>query len=152
MNGWWTPVRRRRLQIALIVLAVVAALGTWFGWYKFFRVVPQAPFDSGDERFKYGSIGAEDGSGVPYWIMYVLPRVFPDKLPGPNGYASMGINWETGHELPIGFTKKTIGFDRVANNCAVCHTARYRLDPYEAHPHFVATRPTHTLHREAYFG
>ena len=27
-----------------------------------------------------------------------------------------------GQELPVGFTKKTIGFPRVANNCAVCHT------------------------------
>ena len=149
--AYWTPNNKRRWQTAGIVAAVVLAFLGFFAWYKFFRVVPQAPFDSGDERFKYGSIGAEDGAGIPYWIMYVLPRVFPDKLPGPNGYASMGINWETGHELPIGFTKKTIGFDRVANNCAVCHTARYRLDPNEANPHFVATGPNHTFNLEAFF-
>src|SRR5262249_49339030 len=78
------------------------------------------------------------------------PRVFPDKLPGPNGYASMGINWETGHELPIGFTKKTIGFERVANNCAACHTARYRLTLSD-NPRFVATGPNHTFNLEAFF-
>ena len=38
-----------------------------------------------DMRFKYGSIGAERDAGIPYWIFYVLPRIFPDKLPGPGG-------------------------------------------------------------------
>ena len=28
-------------------------------------------------RFKYGSIGAEHDAGIPYWIFYVLPRMFP---------------------------------------------------------------------------
>ena len=82
-------------------------------------------------RFKYGSIGAERDAGIPYWIFYVLPRVFPDKLPGPGGYASLGVSWEQGQELPIGFTKKVIGFPRVANNCAACHTANYRLSANE---------------------
>jgi hypothetical protein len=31
-------------------------------------------------RFKYGSIGAEHDAGIPYWIFYVLPRVFPEKF------------------------------------------------------------------------
>ncbi len=79
-----------------------------------------------DMRFKYGSIGAEHDAGIPYWIFFVLPRMFPEKLPGPGGYASLGVAWEQGQELPIGFTKKAIGFPRVANNCASCHTASYR--------------------------
>ena len=29
--------------------------------------------------------------GVPYWIWLVLPRVFPDLLPAPGGYASLGF-------------------------------------------------------------
>ena len=70
-------------------------------------------------RFKYGSIGAERDAGIPYWIFYVLPRMFPEKLPGPGGYAALGVSWEQGQELPIGFTKKVVGFPRVANNCAV---------------------------------
>ena len=79
-----------------------------------------------DMRFKYGSIGAEYDAGIPYWIFYVLPRMFPEKLPGPGGYAAFGVAWEQGQELPIGFTKKVVGFPRVANNCASCHTASYR--------------------------
>src|SRR3990172_3561104 len=98
----WTPERTRTLRITLVVLLVVVAFGAWFGWYKFFRVVPQPPLNTADERFMYGSIGGEVNAGIPYWILYVLPRVFPDKLPGPNGYASFGVAWEEGKELPIG--------------------------------------------------
>src|SRR5436853_7469491 len=132
----WTAGRKRRWQTAGVVVLVLLALAAWFVWTNFFRVVPQ-PSMTADERFMYGSVGAEDSAGIPYWIMYVLPRVFADKLPGPNGYASFGLNWETGRELPIGFSKMTIGFDRVANNCAVCHVARYRaaVGESEVRPH-----------------
>ena len=146
----WTPERKRRLRITLVTLLVVLAFAVWFGWYKFFRVVPQPAFATDDERFMYGSIGAEDTAGIPYWILYVLPRVFPDKLPGPTGYASFGVSWEEGKELPIGFTKKIIGFPRVGNNCAGCHVARYRLSPDDK-PKFVPTGPNHTFNLEAFF-
>src|SRR6266478_3333976 len=146
----WSPERKRTLQITLVALVVVLAFGAWFGWYKFFRVVPQPPFNTADERFMYGSIGAEATAGIPYWIMYVLPRVFPDKLPGPNGYASFGLAWEMGKELPVGFSKKTIGFERVANTCASCHVATYRKTPND-NPVFVPTGPNHTFDLEAFF-
>ena len=146
----WTPDRKRRLRSALVALFVVLAFVGWFGWYKLLREVPQPPFATGDERFMYGSIGAENSAGFPYWILYVLPRVFPDKLPGPTGYASFGVAWEEGKEWPIGFTKKTIGFERVANNCAGCHVASYRLSPDDK-PKFVPTGPNHTFNLEAFF-
>jgi mono/diheme cytochrome c family protein len=146
----WTAERKRRLRITLVALFVVLAFIGWFGWYKFFRVVPQPAFATADERFMYGSIGGEDNAGFPYWILYVLPRVFPDKLPGPTGYASFGVSWEEGKEWPIGFTKKTIGFERVANNCAGCHVASYRLSPDDK-PKFVPTGPNHTFNLEAFF-
>src|SRR5207247_11036426 len=101
-------------------------------------------------RFKYGSLGAETDAGIPYWIFYVLPRVFPEKLPGPGGYAALGVPWEQGQELPVGFTQKTIGFPRVANNCAVCHTATYRTTPAET-PVFVVASPGHTTNVEGFF-
>ena len=48
----------------------------------------------------------------------------------PAGYASLGFIWEPGRELPIGFSKKDVlGSDRVAVNCAFCHTATYRTSP-----------------------
>jgi hypothetical protein len=82
----------------------------------------------GVEHFKYGSVGVESEEGIPYWIWQVLPRMFPDKLPG--GYASLGFIWEPGRELPIGFSKKDVlGSARVGVNCAFCHTATYRTAP-----------------------
>ena len=91
-------------------------------------------------RFMYGFIGAEWDAGIPYWIFYVLPRIFPEKFPGPGGYASLGVPWEMGQELPIGFSKKTIGFPRVANNCAACHVTQYRISA-DAEPVVVPLGP-----------
>jgi len=135
----------------LVVILVLAALGAYFGWYKFFREEPQPDWvtASAEMRFKYGSIGAEYDAGVPYWIFYVMPRVFADKLPGPGGLASLGVAWEQGQELPVGFTKKVIGFPRVANNCAVCHTVSYRASENE-NPIFETAGPAHT-NVEGYF-
>src|SRR5262245_20147561 len=139
----------RLLWIVLSILVVLVAVGAFVGWYKFFREEPQPDWIRNDPemRFKYGSIGAERDAGIPYWIFYVLPRMFPDKLPGPGGLASLGVSWEQGQELPIGFTKKTIGFPRVANNCAACHTANYRKSEDEV-PTFVTAGPDHTLNLE----
>src|ERR1043165_8005457 len=140
------------LKILLVGIVVLVAAGGIFAWYKFFREEPQPSWVTGtpDMRFKYGSIGAEYDAGIPYWIFFVLPRMFPEKLPGPGGYAALGVAWEQGQELPIGFTKKTIGFPRVANNCASCHTASYRKSPND-NPVFVPTGPNHTLNLEAFF-
>ena len=139
-------------KIALLLVAVVAGVGAAIGWYKFLREEPQPDWVTAtpDMRFKYGSIGAEHDAGIPYWIFFVLPRMFPEKLPGPGGYASLGVAWEQGQELPIGFTKKTIGFPRVANNCASCHTASYRRSAND-NPVFVPTGPNHTLDLQAFF-
>jgi len=135
----------------LIVILVLSALAGYFGWIKFFREEPQPDWVTAtpEMRFKYGSIGAEYNSGIPYWIYYVMPRVFADKLPGPGGLASLGIAWEQTQELPVGFTKKVIGFERVANNCAVCHTTSYRASENEI-PTFVVAGPAHT-NVEGYF-
>ena len=116
-----------------LILLVVGIIGAMIGYDRGFREHPQPDWVTAtpEMRFKYGSIGAENDAGVPYWIFYVLPRIFPEKLTQdglviPGGYASLGVPWEQGQELPVGFTKKKIGFDRVANNCAVCHTTSYR--------------------------
>jgi hypothetical protein len=143
-KSWW--------KICLLLVIVVTVIGGAIGWYKFFREEPQPDWVNAtpDMRFKYGSIGAEYDAGIPYWIFFVLPRMFPEKLPGPGGYASLGVAWEQGQELPIGFTKKTIGFPRVANNCASCHAASYRKSPKD-NPVFVPTGPNHTLNLQAFF-
>ena len=141
---------KQRLLLWLAILVVVVALGGGFTWYKFFYEPPEPQEKDPDTRFKYGSIGAERDAGMPYWIFYVLPRMFPEKLPRPGGYAAFGLGWEQGAELPIGFTQKTVGFPRVANNCASCHIARYRKS-LDENPTFVAAGPGHTLHLAALF-
>jgi mono/diheme cytochrome c family protein len=143
-GSWW--------KICLLLVLVLVAAGGAFAWYKFFREEAQPAWvtSTPEMRFKYGSIGAEHDAGIPYWIWYALPRLFSDKLPGPGGYASLGVSWEPGQELPVGFTKKVIGFPRVANNCASCHTASYRKGPNDR-PVFVVAGPNHTLDLQAFF-
>ncbi len=140
------------LTTLILVVLVGGAVLAFVGWYKFFRAEPQPDWVTAtpEMRFKYGSIGAENDAGIPYWIFYVMPRMFPEKLPRPGGYAALGGPWELGQELPVGFTKKVIGFPRVANNCAVCHTASYRMHADE-NPTFVVAGPGHTTDVQAYF-
>ena len=83
---------------------------------------PAPAFASDEDHFLFGSIGAEERTGVPYWIWLVLPRIFPEHLPAPGGYAALGIPWKEGQEMPVGFSKVTDGDSRVGINCAMCHT------------------------------
>jgi hypothetical protein len=81
----------------------------------------------GDTQFKYLSVGTERDASLPYWVFYVLPSMFPEKLPPKkSGYGSFGLSWEETVELPVGF------------NCALCHTTR-RERPGDK-PIFVLTR------------
>src|SRR6266487_3929769 len=140
-----SPKTKRCLWISAIVLAVLIALGGWFTWKKFFREEKEV-FANEEEHFKYGSLGAEGDRGIPYYLWLVLPRVFPDLMPGPGGYKSFGVVWEEGHEIPVGFSKKVVGFARITNNCAVCHTATYRLSEHEVPPVVAGgPRPPNTL-------
>ena len=58
---------------------------------NFFREEPAPYFASDEEHFLFGSVGTEAQQGIPYWIWLVLPRVFPEYLPRPGGYASTRI-------------------------------------------------------------
>lgn len=113
--------------ITSIVLILVLVLGTvaYIGWYNLFREV-DVQIETPEEHFKYGSIGTENELGLPYWIWLVLPRLFPEYLPGTNGYTSLGFTWEEGKETPVGVSKKIIGFPRQGITCAVCHSTTYR--------------------------
>ena len=139
---------KRKIFKTLVVLVLLGIIGVWFGWYKFLREEPEPKWADESERFKYGSIGAEFSRGMPYWIWEVLPRVFPEYLPGPGGYKSFGFVWEEGHEMPVGFTKQVIGFPRVANNCAICHVGTWRSKDEEV-PHPVVASPANTVNVQA---
>ena len=123
---WFSTPRRRLFWLALGVLLVVGGV---FVYINFFRQEPAPYFASDEEHFLYGSVGTEPDQGVPYWIWLVLPRIFPEHLPAPGGYASIGVLGRDGHEMPIGLSKVTVGFPRVGINCAMCHTASFRARP-----------------------
>jgi hypothetical protein len=136
---------KRWIVRGLLILAVIAVPLGLLVWYQIFRQVAQPAWITEDPEanFLHGSIGAEGQAGMPYWIVVVLPRIFDDLLPGPGGYASLGLPWKEGSELPVGFSKKRVGFDRVAFNCALCHATQYRTQPDET-PTIVAAGGSHT--------
>jgi mono/diheme cytochrome c family protein len=138
-----------RFRVIAALLLVIAALGAWWTYNRVFRAQPAPYFASDEEHFLFGSIGTEETDGVPYWIWLVLPRIFPEYLAAPGGYASIGLLGKDGHEMPVGLSKVTIGFDRVGINCAVCHAASYRAragDP----PTIVAAGPSHQMAPQLY--
>ncbi|HBE17890.1 MAG TPA: hypothetical protein DEG17_12200 [Cyanobacteria bacterium UBA11149] len=122
-------IRKTITIILLIITLLIGGIG-YIAWYNLFREVP-IYYESPEEHFKYGSIGTEQNEGLPYWIWLVLPRLFPEKLPAPGGYTSLGFTWEEGKETPIGISKKTIGFPRQGITCAVCHSVTIREKPQD---------------------
>lgn len=136
-----------------LLVGGIVILGLLYGSYKFFFATDQdlcADFasdlicDVEAENFKYGTFGGEATTGIPYPLFAVMPEVFSDYTPGPGGWGAFGLAWEQGKELPVGFSKKRLGFDRITQNCALCHTATYRLDPSD-NPTIVPGGPNHTL-------
>nr|WP_249115954.1 cytochrome c [Azoarcus sp. L1K30] len=131
----------------------------WLPWllimigaiYAAARFLPDEPVTYADpvEHFKYGSTGGERESGFPYWIWQALPQVCPEHLPG-KGYASLGMSFEPGHDLPIGVSKRRhLGIDRVFLNCAVCHTSTVRESP-DAPPRVIVGMPAHRFDIRAF--
>jgi mono/diheme cytochrome c family protein len=121
LQGLWTVV-------AIVAIAVVAIAGV-VAYVKLYRSQPARVFASDEDHFLFASTGTEREHGIPYWIWLVLPRIFPEHLPRPGGYAALGVASRQGEEMPVGFSKLTIGYPRVGTNCALCHTARWRVRP-----------------------
>ena len=138
-----------RLGWILIVLVLAAGAVGEYLYFRLDRVAPVPQFTSAEDHFLYGSIGNEQEHGIPYLIWLVLPRIFPDYLPAPGGYASIGIMAHDGHELPIGFSKVEIGVPRVGVNCALCHTATVRATPTDV-PMVFPGAPAHQTGAQEY--
>ncbi|MBL8699111.1 MAG: hypothetical protein JNK67_12100 [Alphaproteobacteria bacterium] len=154
----WT----RRALIALLLTLVAIFGGAALAWWKLLLPGEQA-FANDDARFKYGSLNGELLAGIPYPIFMILPRVFPDLVekhatagwgpdkPRHGGYGAFGFAWEPGERLPIGFSIRQLGFERVTVNCALCHTTRYRLTP-DDQPRFALGGPAHTADMQGFLG
>ncbi len=132
-------IRWPKVLLWALVLLVLLAL---FAYLALLRPVAQPPSNDPLAIFNHGSIGNEEAQGLPYWIWRVLPQIFPDKMPGKefggnqDGYGAFGLYWKAGAELPVGFSKKTLGvIPRVSINCAFCHQGSYRLHPDDVGKH-----------------
>ncbi len=120
-------------------------------WWKFFKSAdqtfaadPETGASAELQRFKYGTLGGDLIAGIPYPILFILPRVFPDKIGAAGGYGAFGLPWEPGQRLPVGFSIRRKGYERVTVNCALCHTTQYRLTEDE-NPRFALGGPGHTV-------
>lgn len=117
----------QRLLVGVLAIIVVVIV---FAWFVLLRPVAQPATNDPLQVFNHGSIGNETQQGLPYWIWRVMPTLFAEHLPGnQDGYGSIGVFWVAGEELPVGFSKKTLGvIPRVSPNCAFCHQGSYRLN------------------------
>jgi mono/diheme cytochrome c family protein len=127
-----TAPRRKNWQRVVIALAIaptvlIIVLGLYL-WARFGQD-EAVTYSDIEAHFKYGSTGGEHESGFPYWIFQAMPRVCAEYLPG-TGYASLGLVFEEGRDLPIGMSKRRYqGIDRTFLNCAVCHASTVRDAP-----------------------
>jgi len=142
------PMSRRIVVIAAASLSALLALAPG----------PAAQEQDGGspsdvvDHFKYGSIGTEEGVGVPYWIWRVLPIVFPDKLPNRPGvgYERLGFLSEgAAHGRPIGTTYKENQVAVVGLNCATCHVGSIRHSPDEPRQ-IIAGMPANQMDLQSY--
>jgi processive rubber oxygenase RoxA-like protein len=143
-GGGWRRIGWTMLIGPTIVLVILGA-------YLAVRFGSDTPVTYADdeEHFKYGSTGGEHDSGLPYWIFQALPKICPQYLPGP-GYASLGLYFEEGHDLPVGMSKRRyMGIDRTFLNCAVCHTSTVR-DSSASRPRLVLGMPANTFNIMAF--
>ncbi len=142
-------VRRRRFWILgpiLLILLLIAVLAVTNLW-RLYTNEPARYANIGD-HFKYGSIGSEPESGLPYWMWRALPIMFANEL-GPDGLRVFGFLYEPGHDLPIGVSRRNYrGVELAWLNCAVCHTGTYTDAGGERH--IVLGMPSNNLDFEAF--
>lgn len=109
------------------ILIIVIAAGVLY--YEFSRDVPQAFYDDPVKQFKYGSTGGEILAGLPVGIFKAMPKLCADYLHG-DSWEALGFVYEPGMDRPVGTSlRSSLGFDRIALNCATCHVGTYRADP-----------------------
>jgi mono/diheme cytochrome c family protein len=105
------------------------------------------------QHFLYGSIGAEERAGIPYWVWLVLPEVFPDLLPARpgRGYERLGFVYESpDRKRPMGTSRRQRQAAMVGLNCAVCHTGVIRDAP-GGPARVIPGMPAHQLDLQGYF-
>ncbi len=137
--------RRQRWRPPVFLVGVLVLAAIFLVFAVVFRVVQSGTphYSNIDAHFRYGSIGAETASGIPYKVWKALPVLYPEKFPGGD-YSSLGFLYD-GADLPIGIAKRRVrGVDLVWFNCAICHAGTYRTEQ-DAEPTFVTGMPAQQL-------
>jgi mono/diheme cytochrome c family protein len=134
-----------RLVYALLGGAIlVAVVIAGFLYYKLTGDDPETFFDNPVKQFKYGSTGGDLLAGLPVGIFKAMPMLCRDYLPG-KGWESLGFIYEEGMDRPVGTSRRhSLGFDRIALNCAACHVGTYRDAP-PSQPEIVVGMPSHRV-------
>jgi hypothetical protein len=104
------------------------------------------------EHFKYGSIGAEENSGIPSRIWRILPTICESSLPRRPGagYERIGfISDGAAHGRPIGTSFRPGNGDRVGLNCATCHVGSLRDSP-DAKRRVIVGMPANQMDLQGY--
>ena len=151
----WRQQRNWRVNLLAAVLfffGVLLALGVLAAGCILWRISDDGTphYPEIVSHFKYGSIGAEPNSGIPYAIWKTLPTLFPAEFRGRDDYSAFGFLYETDsggqrEELPIGVSRRSVrGVDVVWLNCATCHTGTWRAAPDEP-AHVVPAMPSNNL-------
>ena len=92
------PSAGRPVAVLASLLAVAFFLWSSFQWF----MAPVVPtFASDEEYFKYGSIGNDGASGIPYPLWVAMPAVCAHHLPRPQGYAAFGLLYEPGRNPAV---------------------------------------------------
>lgn len=137
------------VKVGIAVVVIVAAVAGYVLWDNLIRAAPDTYYSAIEDHYKHGAIGLGSSSRIPYWIWKALPEMFPEKLPGPGGWASLGLIMEDGQDLPVGFAHRKIGYDSVEANCSLCHTAQIRATA-SSKPIVVLGAPAHTLDLQSF--
>ena len=129
--------RRQRIKDLILAIVLIAAGVVFFRIAGTLSSNQPVVYEDIVEHFKYGSIGSEPGGSLlqpiggalpPYMVFKTLPAMCSERLPG--GYASIGLIFEPGHDLPIGVSRRRrFGVEQVGFNCALCHTSTVRDSP-----------------------
>ena len=143
---------RTPLYLLFLLVFLIGLLAAMLGLALLWQVSQNRTPHYADivEHFKYGSIGAEPHSGIPYRIWRALPRLFPEAFKGRDDYSAFGFLYENSpdgrpRDLPIGIARREYrGVEVVWFNCATCHTGTVRQGA-DAARHIIPAMPSNNL-------
>ena len=148
-DTWLQRLWRKRWARWLTVLLVLPAFVLIaIAIYGAIRLADDTPVVYADieEHFKYGSTGGERESGFPYWIFQAMPQRLRQAPAAGQGYASLGLIFEEGKDLPVGMSKRALSGRRPhvpeLRRVPHQHGARHAAD---AKPRVVLGMPANTF-------